>query len=154
MHALSQVLVKRPERLVEEEDGGACDQRARQRDPLLLTTGELVRVTCLEAVEPHDAKHLANPMGALRSGNPVHLEAERHVFPNRHVREQAVVLEHHAKAALIWRQLGHVPVANEHGSGVRQLETRYDAQRRCLAAARGAKKGHKLAGPDIEIERL
>ncbi len=40
----------------------------------------------------------------LGGGKPTHVQAEGYILENRHVREQGVVLEHHAEIALPRRQ--------------------------------------------------
>ena len=49
LHRRAQVPVERRERLVEQQHLGPDDERARQRDALLLAAGELARLAILEA---------------------------------------------------------------------------------------------------------
>ena len=49
LHLLAQLEVEGAERLVEQEHARVVDERARQRDPLLLPAGQLVRLAPLEA---------------------------------------------------------------------------------------------------------
>ena len=48
LHLLAQLHVERAERLVEQQRGGPVDERARERDPLLLAARELPRPPALE----------------------------------------------------------------------------------------------------------
>ena len=60
-----QLLVERRKRLVEQEDARPLHQRARERNALALTAGELVRLALAEAFEPHQLP--ASPRRGLRS---------------------------------------------------------------------------------------
>ena len=99
--------VERPERLVEEEDVGTVDERARQRDALLRHQRAwpgFFRPTSpsLDEVE------------GLRLGHRVLVttafEAEGDVVEHGHVREQRVRLEHGVDVALVRLRAGDVLV--------------------------------------------
>ena len=60
--ALAELRVEGAERLVEQEDGRVQDQRARQRDALLLAAGELAGAALLEAGQLHQLEGLAHPL--------------------------------------------------------------------------------------------
>ena len=51
LHVLAQLRVERRERLVEQQHRRMRDQRARDRDALLLAAGELVRIALAESGE-------------------------------------------------------------------------------------------------------
>src|SRR5215207_2898963 len=57
-HSLPQLSVKIAERLIEQQQLRLHDKRARQRDPLLLPTGELVRITVVIVGKPDYAEFL------------------------------------------------------------------------------------------------
>ena len=61
LHLLAQLEVERAERLVEQEHARLVDERARERDALLLAAGELRRLALLEARELDELEHLARP---------------------------------------------------------------------------------------------
>ena len=48
LHRGAQILVERGKRLIEQQHGRIDDQRARQRDALLLAAGELARLAVLQ----------------------------------------------------------------------------------------------------------
>ena len=58
LHLLAQLQVERAERLVEEEDRRAVDDRARERDALALAARELHRLPVAEARQTHALEHL------------------------------------------------------------------------------------------------
>src|SRR6185436_13114278 len=67
LHLFAKLEVKRPERLVEEEDLGLDHKRAGERHALALATGERRRPPLLEALKLDEVEHLARlpaPLGA------------------------------------------------------------------------------------------
>ena len=143
-HLGPEIGVQVRERLVEEHDRGGGGEGAREGHALLLAAGELVRVASGEASEPDQVDDLGDPIAAGGPG-----QAEAHVVAHGQVREQGVVLEHDADAALLGRHRvarpGHEAAAQRDGARVRGLEARDEAQRGGLAAARGAEQGQDLA---------
>src|SRR5437016_14493142 len=75
LHRSAQVPVERRERLVEQQHLGTNDERARERNPLLLAAGELTRLTILQAPKLDQCKGLSGPPCNLRLGDAPHLEA-------------------------------------------------------------------------------
>ena len=67
LHLLAQLHVERSERLVEQERRRPVDERAGERDPLLLAAGELARAPALEALELDDPQHLVHPARGARA---------------------------------------------------------------------------------------
>ena len=73
-HLQAQELVQGGQGLVEQQDARLGDQRARQRDPLLLAAGQLGRHPLREpAVQLHLGEHLAGPLVAFRPPDASHL---------------------------------------------------------------------------------
>ena len=70
LHLLAQLEVERAERLVEQQRGRAVDERAGERDPLLLAAGELAGTPALEPFEAHGAEHLADAAADLAAVEP------------------------------------------------------------------------------------
>ena len=82
------------------------DEGARQRHPLLLAARELRRPARAELAELDHVQRLADALRDLRasaSAGPDSGKAD--VLGHRHVREQRVVLEHHADVAPVRRQV-------------------------------------------------
>ena len=61
LHLAAELQVEGAERLVEQQRGGAVDERAGERDALALAAGELGRAAVLVAVEADHGQHLGDP---------------------------------------------------------------------------------------------
>ena len=76
-HALAQHRVEIRERLVEQQDRRLDDQRARQRDALALSAGQLVGKPLLDAGQTDDVEHRAARASAISAlGDLAHPQAE------------------------------------------------------------------------------
>src|ERR687890_1179775 len=100
-------------RLVRQQDQRPVDERAGDRDTLLLTAGELVRVPVLLAAETDELEHLGDDPAGHGLGLADHLEGEGHVLVRRAVGQQPEILEHTPDRAAEVRDLprphgGHV----------------------------------------------
>src|SRR5438132_5861401 len=100
LHLLPQLQVERTERLVQQQDLRAVDERARERDPLTLASGELHRLPLAETGQPDDLQRFLDPFPPLGARNVLHAQAVRDVLGNRHVREERVILEHGVAGAV------------------------------------------------------
>jgi hypothetical protein len=80
-HPLAQVGVQVGQRLVAQDQAGVGDQRPGQRDPLLLTAGQLVRVAAGQGAQPDPAEHLLRPGPAFAPGQVPPAQREGHVVP-------------------------------------------------------------------------
>ena len=110
---LAKLQVERGERLVKKEHLRTVDEGARNRDALLLTAGELVRVLprvlahldhseyCIDLLLDFLLRELRKP------------QRERNVVPNRHRRKERVVLEHRVDAPLVWSEIRYVLALEE-----------------------------------------
>ena len=106
---LADACVQRPEGLVEQEHLGAGRQRARERDPLPLATGELVGVAVRERRQLDEFQELVDARVLRLLRLLAHRQAERHVLANRHVPEERVVLEHEPDAPVLHRAVPSAP---------------------------------------------
>src|SRR5262245_13744842 len=68
------------------------------------------------------------------------------------MREQRIVLEHHADVAAGRRHGGNVLAIDHYASTVWLLEARHHLQERGLAGAAGAQDGEQLTGGDVEAD--
>ena len=59
-HLFAQIRVQVAQRLVHQKNLRLDHQRARQRDPLLLSAGQLGRIAIFQLRQVHDAKQLGN----------------------------------------------------------------------------------------------
>ena len=87
-------------------------------------------------------------------GNAAHLEREGDILADGHVREQGVVLEHHADVAPIGRHLVDRLAGEEDLAMGRGLEASQHHQAGGLARARRPEHGQELAARDVEVEVL
>ncbi len=101
LHLLTELYVQRTQRFVEQQRGRLVDERAGQRHALLLAAGKLPRAPVLEPLELDDAQDLEHTPAVLLPGNALHLEPERDVVVDRHVREERVLLEHHVDGSSV-----------------------------------------------------
>ena len=147
---LAQLLVERRERLIEQQQLGALDQRARQRHALALPAGQLVRLARPVAAHLHDVEDLAHLAADGVAPEPLLLETEGHVLLHAHVREQRVGLEHHVDRTLVRRDCAHVHAVDIDAARTRALEARQHPQQRGLARSRAAEQAEDLAAPDVE----
>ncbi len=113
LRVLAQLLVERRERLVEQQQLRALDQRARERDALLLAARELVGLALRERPELHQRQHLRDALADLRRRHALLLQPVGDVLLDRHVREQRVGLEHQVDRPLVGRHVGHVDAVDE-----------------------------------------
>ena len=113
LHLLAQLEVERAERLVEQERGRLVDERARERDALLLAAGELARLALLHALEAHRAQRRGDARAHLVAAHALDAQPERHVLEHAHVREERVRLEHHVDVPLGRRHVRDVAAAQE-----------------------------------------
>src|SRR2546423_1373979 len=105
--------------LVGEQDQRPVDERPGHRDPLLLTTGELVRIPVLLAAEADQFEHLRDDPAGDALGLADHLQGEGHVLVRRPVGQQPEVLENAADLApeagdAPRPQGGDIPVVDDH----------------------------------------
>ena len=107
-HLHAQARVEVGQRLVEQQHARPDDDRARERDALLLAARELAGKLLLVARQPDQLQDFADRARDLRIGLAAHAQAVGDVLEHRKVRKKRVVLEHEADVALVRRQVGHV----------------------------------------------
>ncbi len=144
--AHTQAGVKVGERLVEQHQIGFGSEGAGEGDALLLAAAEFVGQAAFEAAEAHHGGHLRH---ALVGVTGIAVEAEGDVLAHVEVREEGVLLEDHADAAALGRQMeataGDAHAADFDAAAVERFEAGDQAQERGLAAAAGAEQGEQLA---------
>ena len=72
--------IERRQRLVEQQYGRLDRQRAGDGDPLLLATGELIRVAVTGVAEAHELEQLIGALQPGRLGPAAHPQPERDVL--------------------------------------------------------------------------
>src|SRR5262249_55610740 len=95
---------------------------------------------------------------AVGARDAVEAQSVHHVLRDRHVRPERIALEDHRHPALFRRQHAarrrQAAIADPDLAGFRLEKACHQAQRRCLAAARGAEQGHQLARAHVEVEAV
>ncbi len=142
--------IERRERLVQEQHLRLDRQRPRQRHPLLLSAGQLMRIAAALLAEMDQRQVPIGGLQPLRCRMAAQAQPEGDVLPRGHMREQAVGLEHHAHVAPVRRQIGDVAIIQQDPAGIQALQPGQGAQRRGLAAARRAQHRHQLARRQLE----
>ena len=126
----------------------------RERDPLLLAAGQLVRVAPALGEQADELEHLVRSPPPLRAVHPAQPQAVGDVVAGRHVREQAVGLEDHAHVAAVGRHVGDVLAVDDDPAAVRLVEPGQRAQRGRLAAAGRAEQRDQLPRGDLQGETV
>ncbi|MNG93382.1 hypothetical protein D3C79_523480 [compost metagenome] len=152
LHMFTQLLVERAERFVHQHQLGLEHQRPGQGHALLLATRQLAGVALGEGIELDHVQHPLDPLADVGLAQVAHAQREGQVFGHGHVREQGVVLEHHADVTLVRRHVvDRAPGQLDFTRG-RGFETGQHHQAGGLARTRGAKQGEELALADVQVE--
>ena len=102
--------------------------------------------------QPHHVERALDTRLDIRLGHAVHLEREGEILRDRHVREQRVVLEDHADAALVRRHVVDALAVERDRAGGRILEAGEHHERRRLAGAGRPEEREELAARKLEVE--
>jgi hypothetical protein len=87
-------------RLVHQHQRRLDHDGAGDGDALLLAAGKLAGQLVDLALQPDQRGRLGDALVDLGLGQAAHLQAEADILVHAHMREQRIVLEHHAEAAL------------------------------------------------------
>ncbi len=146
--------VERSERLIEQHHGRSEHEHPRERDPLLLSTGQLRRFAALQSGEldlREDVGDAAADLAAVDAGTA---QPERDVVEHAQVREQCVALEHGVDVAPVRGDPRDVDPVEEDLTAGRWLEARDHAKRRRLSAARRPEQREELARRHAQADRV
>jgi hypothetical protein len=150
--SFAQLHVEVREGFVQQEQLRARCQRACERNALLLAARELVRVLARDASEADDLEQLGDARFTLALRERAETEAD--VTGNGAVREQRVVLEHHADAALLRGEQvsgpAHDPAVETNFAAAHRFEAGDAAKHGGLAPARGAEQAGDRSALDAE----
>ena len=111
-----------------------------------------MRIAFAEPLQAHVFQRRGDLGADLRGGSLRHLQRERDIAFDGHMREQRVALEHHPHRPPLRRPAGEVLAVQQHAAAIGEVEAGDHAQQRRLAAARGAEQGEKLAGFDADAD--
>ena len=149
-HLDPQLGIQVAEGFVHQQDFRLDDEGPGQRDALLLSTGELVRHPVLQLVDLHETQEFERlGLDLVPRILPV-LQAERDVALDRQVREDRIVLEHHADVALAGVDEIDPVVVEEEIPSLDRVESGDHAQQRRLSASGGAEEREEFALPDLQ----
>ena len=154
LHVLAQLLVERAERLIHQHERRIEDERARERDALLLAARKLRRTSGGEGPHLHHVERARDLGLALGLAHPAHLERKGEILGHRHVRKEGVVLEHHPDAALVRRHEVDRAAVEADLAVRRRLEACEHHQAGGLARARRPEHGQELALRNREVQVL
>jgi hypothetical protein len=146
--------------LVGQDELRVVDQRARDRHPLLLAAGELVRRVVRALPEAHGLEERHRLRVPLRRAVAAAVVQERqlHVLERGRAGEQAEVLEDEADllvaqlGSAVAVEAGHVLAGQEVLAGGGAVEEPEDVHERRLAGARRADHREERALGDLEVE--
>ena len=153
LHRLAQLAVERPQRLVHQQHVGLDDEGPGERHALLLSTGKLLHRATGIAVELDERKRRRDAPGDLGPRGAADFEAVADIPGDVEMREEGIVLEHHANVAAPCRQRRDIARADEDSAALRLEIAGDEVEQRRFARPRRAEQGQELAGMDIEIRR-
>jgi hypothetical protein len=139
-------------RLVEQEHVRVLDERAAQRDTLLLAAGEFGGHLLQLFGDLEGLGGLVDGGVALGLGDAGDFQPVGDVLPHGHVGVERDGLEHHRGVAVLWAHLGHVAVAEVDRARGGRLQPGDHPQRGGLPAARGADDGRERALGNLQRE--
>ena len=135
LHFLAELRVESGERLVEKEDLRLVYKRARYRDSLLLTAGELRYLAVLVPFERDELQHTRDLLLYLILRDFFHFESEGDIFIYVQMREKSVPLENGVEVSLMRRDLLNILAVEQYLARIRGLETAEDTEKSGFAAA-------------------
>src|SRR6266581_8537303 len=149
-HLVDHLRVEGRGRLVEQHRDRVHGEGARDRDALLLASGELAGVLVPVRREPDALEELEAFLRRLLEAAAEHLHLrEGEIAHHRHVREQLEVLEHHADPGAQLRQVGpgiaDRDAVDRDIAFLERLQAVHALDERRLAAAGGAAHDDDLA---------
>ncbi|MHC3912266.1 hypothetical protein ACMZ4X_05538 [Achromobacter marplatensis] len=151
LHLVAQLFVQRAQRFVHQDDGRAVDHATRQRDALLLAAGEFARQTRGDVRQAHHFQRFVGAAAGLGGRHLAHLQGERDVLLDAHVRKQRIVLEHHADIPFVWRAVGDIGAVDQHAALVGLRQAGDQAQQGGFAGPGRTQQGQELAASDVQV---
>jgi hypothetical protein len=137
--------VQRGQRLVEQQQPRADGQRPGERHPLGLAAGEPARLVAGVRGQPHPVQPRAGLLAGPRLGHAAAARPERDVVQSGQMREQQVVLEHHADVPVLRRHPVQPPPVQVDVAVVERHQPGERAQGGGLPGAVRAEQRHHLA---------
>ena len=154
LHVFTQLLVEGAQRFVHQHQFGVKHERTGQGDTLLLATRQLRGVAFCEIGEFHHVQSAADFVLFVDAVHFADRKRKGQVLLNGHVREERVVLEHHADVALVRRKVVQRLVVQVNLAMGRRFEAGQHHQAGGFARPGRAQQGDKFAFFDIEVQIL
>jgi hypothetical protein len=145
-------LSSRAQGLIHQHQLRIEDQGAGECHALLLAAGKLRRPALAHLRQLDHAEGALDLRLDLGLRHLPHLQRKGEVLLDRHMREQRIILKHHADIALVRRDMVDRLAVEEDAAMGRHFEPGQHHQGGGLARAGGAKQRQELAGADLEIE--
>src|SRR5919197_2854926 len=142
LQLLARLCVERAEGLVHEDEDGLTHQRARDADPLLHAAGEFMGKVLGEGAKPHQLDKVAREIAALGHAHAVDFQRKLHVAHDGAPRQQAEILEHHAR---ILARTGNGGAGDGDAALVRRDQPGGEPQQGRLAASARSQERDQLA---------
>src|SRR6185295_12516857 len=117
---------------------------------LLLAATEQTRVLALRAGEADEMQHFLHTRLAGDNRDASDLQAVADVFGDAHMREDGILLEHHAEVATPGRHARDLPAVNLDAARIRLFEASDHSEYSRLARAAGAEKRKEFTASDLE----
>jgi hypothetical protein len=126
-HGCTKFRVQAREWFVQQEEPWPTDKRTGQRNPLLLTARELMRVAGCESIDANELQGIVDSSIPLGSGNLEGIQNELEIARDRQVGPQRQILEHESDLTSVRRQeasarAGNPDVAQPDFTSVRYLQ--------------------------------
>ena len=112
VHPFAQLSVQRTERLVEQQHPTFGREGPRERDALLLATGQGRDTSPSEVSEMDQIEIASGAIGGLAPRQAGHPGREGHVAQHIEVLEEMRLLEHHRQVPALGGLLRHVPLVD------------------------------------------
>ena len=149
---LAHLGVERRQRLVEQQHRRLGRERARERNALLLSAGQLMRIFLRLVAQVHERQHFVDPSPDRVLRPFPAFEPIADVPGHRHVGKQRIRLEDDAEIAQARRDADEACTVLRHFAGIGRLEAGDDPQQRGLAAARRTEKADEFAFVDVQAD--
>ncbi|MNQ22351.1 hypothetical protein D3C85_354930 [compost metagenome] len=152
LHVFTQLFVEGAEGFVHQHQLRFEHQRTGQCHTLLLTAGQLRRITRGERVELNHAEDFFHAVTDIAFVQATDGQWKREVFRHGHVREQRVVLEHHADVALVRRHVVDRTACQQDLARRRRFKAGEHHQTGGLAGAGRPEQGEEFAFANVQVE--
>ena len=136
--------IDRRKRLIQKEKLRIRSQSPGKSNSLSLTTGQLTRISFLQALQPDQLYQFHNPLLNILLIRLLHLQAKCNIIIHRHIPEKSIILEHKSNASLAGRHIIDHSSVDDDLTAVRLLQTGDHTENRSFSASAGPQKTDQL----------